>query len=390
MSMNEAVEYLKDRLRKDFGYFEEEAQQIAIEFWAQHGFDMGSFVGGLMEKFGYAENIAEIVALVFMSKNSGLSFLKDKLVRTFGYGEDEAIGICSVFEDIVAELGSEYAEVVVSSVINTKISFTKYQKNGIRETVKTVLEREGLSLPSDNKGISISDVRSIESIYISQPNVVFENGQFSIAGVKRAIVINSPFVEGSPSIDAMLKRELLCAVVSNIGEYSTHKDELVVRQGLMERREQLSVDGDGQITRTLISEKGYGLENGIRDRERSFDSQNYSLSLLATLRVLEEFQLEESIQVARVAKATGALRALIDVVLEGGYDKLIASFDTFYDLEKTNIASRIGDRESAMKAADELENYYSNVIKPMLQNLKQGLKVAMQNQSVKTTEGNTI
>ena len=106
--------------------------------------------------------------------------------------------------------------------------------------------------------------------------------------------------------------------------------------------------------------------------------------------MLEEFQLEESIQVARVAKATDALRALIDVVLEGGYDKLIASFDTFYDLEKTNIASRIGDRESAMKAADELENYYSNVIKPMLQNLKQGLKVAMQNQSVKTTEGNTI
>lgn len=344
---------------------------------------------------------------------NGLSLaeFKNILLERYGYSEDLAEDIVIVAKDLEEHFGTEYTEVILRAVAETKVECVKKQQKGksiVRENIKDVLTREGLAdtLSSDEFVPFGTDLRSLEGLFVQKPLISCTDNGFCIAKdqdgndiVQKLIVINSEHIPSNTNFLATLAGELTKAVTSQLQTYTIEGDTLTVKHGLNIRTEKLlRVDND--VKRIPIRNLGYGLQQGLTNYNKlgivreshadTYDLQEYSLSVLAAGTILAFLKLDSVIAAAQVTKDLSELRSIIQNFYPGNYEEFLSILDKLYDLEKKSAELSTGDKIDAMQAMDELENYYKNIVSVTLGEIRKRMKIGLSQEELSHTEGNTL
>ncbi len=329
----------------------------------------------------------EVIGFMFLNdKNLLLSDYRDELVRLYGYDVRLAEDIAMTAQSIEEYFGSEYGQVILDAIRNTKVVLVDgYRKNGVRETIGDVLAREGLSQEA-LEAMRESDVRNMEGLYVEEPHIVHGSDGYRIDAVQKVAVINSPYVENSENFLALLSRELMNAVKSHLNAYSIDGDVLTIRHGVAVKVERL-YSRDGEVGREKIEEYGYGLENGIANYEKmglvreaykdDYDLRTHTLSVLAAGYALGGLKLEEIIRQVQITKDMSGFEELIATHTGMDLKSFLQVFDTLYALERKSIVARSGDKQAADEAQSALEDYYKNQVASLMTTMRTSMKIGL-------------
>ncbi len=336
-----------------------------------------------------------------------LADFKEELMKKFGYSKELANDIAMVAQDLEEQLGTEYLSVILDAIRTTKVvSVDNYKKSGVRETVLDVLDREGIALSNVVTHQSGKDVRNLEGICAVEPTIIKTSDGFELAHdeqgktmVRKLAVINMQYVPGGVSFLAELTREFTTVITSHLNAHSIEGDTLITRCGLSVSVDKLSQNGDS-IERKNVACRGYGLEEGLRGYNKlavtrechddKFDLQSHSLSVLAAGVISDMLKLKDIIFAAQVTKDESELRRVIDEHYSGGYDTFLDNLDVLYDLEKKCTELSTGDRQAAMDAMDDLENYYRDTVTSMLREVRISMKIGLTDEEMTMNNENSI
>lgn len=315
-----------------------------------------------------------------------LADYKDELVQKFGYEESLAQDIALMAESIADYYGSEYEDTVLDAVASTKVVVVDTYKNGIRETVQDVLEREGMAeeVKGDEKD-SLVGVRGVDGVYRERPNISYNDGEYHVDSVDKIAVINSSYTPDSPYFLGKLAGELLKATKSQLCAYEIDGSTLIVRQGLSVRTEKLSHKG-AEVSRKLVSEVGTGLEAGINNYDKlslirdsyysDYDLDGHMSTTLVGGNVLDLLKLRDMVRVAQITKDTTSLKEVFDGNVPEGYDAFVSAVDDLYALEKKRRDAV--DPEELVEANDRLEKCFRDRIAPMMRSMRENMKLGVE------------
>lgn len=311
---------------------------------------------------------------------------KDSLIDKFGYEEGLAQDITIMAESIIDHLGVEYESVVLDAVANTKVILANgYNKTGIRETIGDILEREDMEtdIVGEDRG-TLSTLRNLEGIYKEKPHIIYKDGTYKIEDVKKVAVINSEYIPESPYFLGKLAGELLKSVNSHLVSYKIEDDSLIIRSGLHSRTEKLSFE-NGNVKRELVSERGYGLEEGITKYDQmalmrksyydDYDLSNNNMSTLISGTLIDGLKLKEAIHTSQITKDYDPLRELIDNHCSLGYDGLIDTLDNLSRLEKNK--NGLVNSNELTNAQEALDEYFQREVVPVLQEMRLNMKLGV-------------
>lgn len=316
-----------------------------------------------------------------MLKMMTLEEYRDKLIAIFGYEKSLAENITIVADLIIDYYGEEYEAVVVDAIASTKVVLIDQYKRGIRETLQDVIEREEMS-ESLPENVRLHDIRNLEGIYCEKVILSYSDESYSIDSIKRLAVINSEFLPDSPYFQGKLVGELLKACKAHLSAHSIEGSKLITRNGLAMRVEELSFDGNN-VTRKLLSERGYGLETGTNEYARRaivreifypfYDLENDLSTTLIAGNILDSLKLRDMIHEAQMTKDFSSLEAVINSNSDVSYEDVLQSIDEFYDLE-CSLNGLMSDEER-QRVQNQIDEKFVQSITPLCVNIGTNLKV---------------
>ncbi|HBA37754.1 MAG TPA: hypothetical protein DCY94_03440 [Firmicutes bacterium] len=304
---------------------------------------------------------------------------KDELKNAHGYDEEFAQNIAILADSMVESYGEDYRDVIFSAIKSCKFKSAKTKKSGVMETVEEVISSEGIVVNNGDR----RDLKTSLVAYGEQPNIVSEDGNFKIASVTRTMALSPRFNWENPESLYFLAKETDTLVNGYLNGYSIDGTTLTTKTGLRTQIEFIE-DSRGDVTRTLISDRGYGLENGLslyeacrmvrENYDPSYDPTGFDYERLSS-GFIESLGLKDHIRIARVTKDKSELER----ALPNGLDPLIEAFDELSELEAVRMNSVL-DSQQLSEASVSLEEFFQKRMSPLVTEISSSLsKEGIQN-----------
>ena len=175
----------------------------------------------------------------------------NKIIEKHGYSEELGDFLKQIYDEFVVEFDSDYECVIFDAFYNAPILSVNNVYEGMKE--------HDFIVESDSDGIvNEGDLRRSSGCYSAKSTERFENGQYVLDDIKRAVFINQLDLKKDWQ-KAVLIHELGHLVKAYIGEYTINGNIKINKSGLIRSVSRI----DGLNDYTLIEEKGVGLEEGL-------------------------------------------------------------------------------------------------------------------------------
>ncbi len=304
---------------------------------------------------------------------------KNELINRWGYSEDLAMDITMAADSLINEYGTEFTEAILEAVMSCKYVIAKeIGEHNRRETVLDVIKREpAFKDIQDNHAL-----KDASTAYLSNPNITYTEGIYRVASADRIIVLPSTYNSNNPdSIEKMIiSTDRL--IKSHLNGFTIDDDILTTRTGLAEKKEKLSV-ANGTISKTLESETGLGLEEGLtnytalrimrKEYCADFDVQTDTIRDIAGV-LVDSLALGKIIREAEMTKDSSTLRAYMDKYKADGYDTLMRDLDQLLKLERERKKALTNEQKAKMLQS-EIENYFTNSIAPKVSEMSNNMRL---------------
>lgn len=311
---------------------------------------------------------------------------KDELKKAHRLSDELAENIATMIDSMVYTYGSDYEDVILNAFKSCKFKVAKTKKSGTMETVEEMLRvEEALEVV---EGLNDRDLKTASVAFGSSPVISSNDGNYRIDGINRVMALSSRFSWDNPDSLYYLASECEKLVNSCLNGYSIEGNTLTVKEGLRTRTETLKQE-KGNVTRTLASDEGFGLERGInlynawkttrKNHSPSYDATGFDYARLTGGYLLDNLGLVETIRNARLTKDQAELKNAIDTIAPSGYGALMASLDELDRLEKRRMNS-IFDNEELIRISSEMDSHFRNEVAPLVSEMtaSMGLEEGMQ------------
>lgn len=302
---------------------------------------------------------------------------KNKLVDLCGYTEELAQDVAIMAESLVEYYGETYKDVILDALLSCKICVAEVKKNSIiKEKVTDVLIRENIGGCFD-----YNEVKDLTTGFFSFPQIVFENGNFKLVGIKRLIVLPEYFNSDSPESVSILAKCCIKLVKSYLSPCSIVGDKLVSKEGVMTTISKLENSPSGVLGITE-SKIGVGLNKGLncydqlcimrRDYDDTYDVHGAHYERLVSGYFLdgENFHFKDEIRKAEILHDDKALREVFENNFQLKYDEFLSKLDNIAELDNQRRGS-LGDNETLKRILDDSEKYYSTEVATMMRGLEE-------------------
>lgn len=323
------------------------------------------------------------VLVAMLDKNEKLLCdYKDELIEKYGYDEEMAENLSVMAESFCDHYGEDFRSSIYNALLSCKVIKAQTRQNSACETVKEVLEKEGMEDTVSKSPLVKEDMKTATVAFKAVPRISHEDGAFKIDRVDRVIVLGARFNWESPASLGDLAREFDKLVNSYLNGYTIEGDTLVIKTGLATRTETLKKTTRG-IKRTFASSNGIGLERGmnvytelklIRESYCSlFDVIGDDYERLIAGFVVDCLGLGEIINVARLTKDTSELQTVFDANMANGYEAFLDEVDKLSSLEVKRVHS-LEDNEALSKISQQISSQFCYSIAPLVREMEANLK----------------
>lgn len=190
----------------------------------------------------------------------------NELIREIGKSKGYDDKLCNTLEKIIPAMimhyGEEYRDLIFKVLEETTITMCKPSEN-VYDTLNK-LE----TIEEDESIVGIQDVKIAAGVSSTIPRISCKDGEFSIDKLERHIVLAFGDIESKAQIRTLV-HEFSHALKSYENSHYIKDDIYYSRSGFIEIFERLSLDENGKVVRTLISEKNVGMEEGFNSLDDS-------------------------------------------------------------------------------------------------------------------------
>ncbi len=185
----------------------------------------------------------------------------DDLIRRIGKSKGYDDKLCNTLEKIIPAAimyyGEEYRDLILKVLEETTIYICKSNEN-----VYDILNKKETIEESEEKALDSQDIKISAGASSTIPRISYKDGKFSIDKLERHIVLAFGDIESEAQIRT-LTHEFCHALKSYENSHYIKDDIYYSRSGFIEIFERLSLDENGKVVKTLISEKNVGMEEGF-------------------------------------------------------------------------------------------------------------------------------
>lgn len=191
----------------------------------------------------------------------------NELIREIGKSKGYDDKLCNTLEKIIPAMimhyGEEYRDLIFKVLEEVTITMCKPSEN-----VYEVLNKLETIEESEEKVLDSQDIKISAGASSTISRISCKDGEFSIDKLERHIVLAFGNIE-SPAQIRTLAHEFSHALKSYENSHYIKGDVYYSRSGFIEIFERLSLDENGKVVRTLISEKNVGMEEGFNSLDDS-------------------------------------------------------------------------------------------------------------------------
>lgn len=185
----------------------------------------------------------------------------NELIREIGKSKGYDDKLCNTLEKIIPAMimhyGEEYRDLILKVLEETTIYICKSNEN-----VYDILNKKETIEESEEKALDSQDIKISAGASSTIPRISYKDGKFSIDKLERHIVLAFGDIESEAQIRT-LTHEFCHALKSYENSHYIKDDIYYSRSGFIEIFERLSLDENGKVVKTLISEKNVGMEEGF-------------------------------------------------------------------------------------------------------------------------------
>ena len=292
------------------------------------------------------------------------------------YPED-LVGIYKeIYEALIKYYGEDKEAIIFNSFLSTPIYLVERGSNIYQTLVDNNMLEEDME---DEEIVKTDDLKRASGVHYSSASVEFIDGQYQIQKIKRCIAVSDFRDYNLLQFIATLIHEFGHLVKAHTNECVIKDDKFIERSGLIERTYQLSINENGNVKKSLIEEKGVGLEEGINsyDEEnimRSYFEPDFKMSSYVALaafarKILENLDIIEDVKQAQFNDDKKALR---DKLTPERYDQLEKVMDELYILNLDKFA-KMFDSVEMHKTADKMILKVNEELLPIYNEIKSAM-----------------
>ena len=310
-----------------------------------------------------------------------LNDFKLELIKKYQYEENFAETIAIMADSIVEHYGEEYETLVTDAIMSCKYIISGTKDNKYENAYET-LKRENML--DDTKGERLLDPESLKltaGIYQSLPRLSHKDGKYNIDGIDRIIILSKNFDLDNQLFIGTMIHETCHLIKSFIKGYELEGNKLYERCGLCETEYDLSIE-NGKVAKTIVSEKGYGIDEGVNTHDEfsimresnnsSYESPGYGKLRATSEYLMYDLDLKSVIDKANLLGDKKELTELMDQTISKGYDGLVDALDGSLKLELTRYKSLL-DRKKLKDAIANANKQYNNEVVPLVKELTASL-----------------
>lgn len=297
-----------------------------------------------------------------------LSDYKDRLMERHGYDEGFAQDLAVMADSIIDYYGPAYKDTVEEAILSTKYIISKRLKNSIiYERPDSIIKRELTDCITDKKEPINGPIGA------SAPSISFNGTDFHIDSIERVVALPHYFDSNNPDSMAGITRETLGIIDEYLRGYEIDGENLIIRRGLSEQIEKLSVSLDGKVDRETIDKFGMSLEEGIlkydtlsiirESYDPTYDSSQETASRLIAGFISDGLELRDVLREGRITKNIELLREALASRFGTDLDELSRRMDYLSNLEKSKL-NNLYDACRAKQLDETIDRYFEKSVAP--------------------------
>ncbi len=295
----------------------------------------------------------------------------ENIITKFNYDAKLATLLRQLYPEFIKYFGIDKEPIIYEALLNTPIVLCS--------NIYDELIHQGL-IDQDNFGlVNAGDLKRASGVYQNYPVIEYDSSteSFKITAIKRIVAVSAPSFDSEYS-KTVLIHELSHLIKSYYEECTITQDILTTRSGLIETKEKLTYQ-DGKVTKTLISEKSIGLEEGLtsvieEDIARLIVNPHYQVSGYGVINVIartlmEKYHLKEYVLNAQILNEKANLIKELDTLLKpDAYVSLDSICDQIYKLS-LKMYSEIFDPQKMHQTSSELNATIKNEYLPLMKDI---------------------